>query len=61
MIAMGTTSVELPDSLKGDYTLYMFYGDIVYYGGINLYQKKKNDKVNVVYNRYDDMLALIRL
>lgn len=37
MIAMGTTSVELPDSLKGDYTLYMFYGDIAYYGGINLY------------------------
>ena len=37
MIAMGTTSVELPDSLKGAYTLYMFYGDIVYYGELKIF------------------------
>ena len=45
MASEGSANVVFPDGLKGEFTLYMFYGDIAYYGGINLYQKNKNDKV----------------
>lgn len=36
MVAGGCTSVVLPSYLKGDFTLYLAYGDTVYYGEINL-------------------------
>ena len=36
MVAEGCTNVELPSDLKGGFTLYIAYGDTVYYGDINL-------------------------
>lgn len=32
----GSTSIELPEALKGELTLYMIYGDTIYYGEFSL-------------------------
>ena len=36
IVSDGCTSAELPKDLKGEFTLYMVYGDVAYYGEINL-------------------------
>ena len=32
----GSTSIELPEDLKGELTLYMIYGNTIYYGDFSL-------------------------